>query len=145
MFRFRDEHLKNGQVTDSMEVTAVGVVLVSSRFLLSHAYLKDSAVCILGCSLAKRARSHSRGEWSDADAIGTAAQSALGQARQQLKDLTEVEPHHISGSDVGQALSNVDPTQRQDALQSLSHLQGTTGLSHLCVLGQLPHHGSRRH
>jgi len=120
----------------------VAVVLVSSRFLLSHAYLKDSAVCILACSVAKRGPSHSPDEGSDAGTIDTAAQSAFKQARQELKDLTATDAQHSVNSDLWQALNVFDTTQRQDTLQSSNSPQGITGLSNLCESGQVSQRGS---
>lgn len=35
--------------SDKRQVAAVGIVLISDRFMTSHAYLKDSAACIRAC------------------------------------------------------------------------------------------------
>lgn len=112
-------------------------MLVSNAFLTSHAYLKDSAVCIRACSLASPVHPQSPSGPNDARTIQIAVKSALRQARLESKDTQIVGAQHKSDAHVRQALSKFSPTQSRGPLESLESLIETAGLAGLCGLGEL--------
>lgn len=109
-------------------------MLVSNLFLTSHAYLKDSSVRILGCSLASRIHSRSANRPNGARTVRTAVQSALRQAHLQPKDLQLVQiKHDTSQQHLREALEGVEATQPQEPWTS-GTVTSETGWLGLCRL-----------
>lgn len=111
---------------------AVGVVLVSGLVLNSHAYLKDSAVCISACCLTSRIHSRKTGSPNDSRSSRTVVQAALRQADLVAKYLQIIEARGVSSR---QALGDIEPKEAQIP-KSLS-FSGVTGWLGLCGMGKL--------
>lgn len=112
------------------------MVLVSSNFLTSHAYLKDGAICIRGYSLSARVRSRSSTKSNESGPVRTAVQSALGQAKLQAKDMQLVGAQQDHGSHARQALHDLQIAQPREQSEMVQRLTGTTGLTGLCGIGK---------
>lgn len=111
-----------------MQVAAVGIVLVSDRFMTSHAYLKDSAVQIKACNSAP------------AQDRRLAVQDALRKASLDVKDLQMVETQGSaspSHSMLGFPSTGTDAERSNDRSPRPGPLEafGLTGWVALCSLG----------
>jgi hypothetical protein len=116
-------------MTDVPKIAAIAVVLVNDRFLTSHAYLKDSAVCVRACHLAATGK----------DPRGPVF-SALRQAKLGAEDVQLVEVQGtVSSPSQGQVLlSNGDFKEDAISAPELAPLVGfgTTSLTGLCEIGK---------
>jgi hypothetical protein len=112
------------------QIAAIAVVLVNDRFLASHAYLKDSAVCVRACHLAA-VGSDPRGPVVD----------ALRQANLEAGEIQLVEMQGtVSSPTRGLKVSkngdfDEDDTSSTPVLSPLVAF-GTTNLARLCGIGQ---------
>jgi len=111
----------------SIKIAAIAVVFVNDRFLTSHAYLKDSAVCVRACHLAATGK----------DPRGPVF-SALRQAKLGAEDvqLVEVQGTVSSPSQGQDLLSNGDFKEDVISAPELAPLVGfgTTSLTGLCEI-----------
>ncbi|KAK3111055.1 hypothetical protein LTR53_014071 [Teratosphaeriaceae sp. CCFEE 6253] len=121
------------QQADFVEVVAVAIVLISSLFLMSHAYLKDGAIRIQASSLTERKQSSTT---SKSNAAESAVQNVLRQARLQPKDVQVVEAQPSFSATAQSALRDFEALQPQGPPDTSSLLVGTTGLAGLCELGK---------
>ena len=116
-------------MTDAVKIPAIAVVFVNDRFLTSHAYLKDSAVCVRACHLAATGK----------DPRGPVF-SALRQAKLGAEDvqLVEVQGTVSSPSQGQDLLSNGDFKEDVISAPELAPLVGfgTTSLTGLCEIGK---------
>jgi hypothetical protein len=121
---------RNGQVA------AVSIILVSSSFLRSHAYLKDAAVLISGSNVTSP--KHSRSSSSDDETIATktAIQSALRQAQLTPEDIQILELRHGASSSAQAALGEMKVSEDSTASPVSHPFVGRTGLAGLCELGE---------
>jgi hypothetical protein len=116
-------------VTDGGKIAAIAVVLVNDRFLTSHAYLKDSAVCVRACHLAAAGK----------DPRGPVI-NALRHANLEAEEIQLVEVQGtISSPSRGQEILN-DGDFKEDVISApeLPPLVGfgTTSLTGLCEIGK---------
>jgi hypothetical protein len=116
-------------VTDGAKIAAIAVVLVNDRFLTSHAYLKDSAVCVRACHLAAAGKDPRR-----------PVINALKQANLEAEEiqLVEVQGTISSPSQGKKILSNGDFKEDVISAPELAPLVGfgTTSLTGLCEIGK---------
>lgn len=117
-------------VTDAAKTAAIAVVLINDRFLTSHAYLKDSTVCVRTCHLAAAGK----------DPRGPVI-NALKQANLEADDIQLVEMQGpISSSAQGvKILGDVDFSEDDTpSARELSPLAGfgATNLAGLCGIGE---------
>jgi hypothetical protein len=116
-------------VTDGAKIAAIAVVLVNDRFLTSHAYLKDSAVCVRACHLAAAGKDPRR-----------PIINALKQANLEAEEiqLVEVQGTISSPSQGKKILSNGDFKEDVISAPELAPLVGfgTTSLTGLCEIGK---------
>lgn len=118
----------------------MAIVLVSDRFLVSHAYLKDSTVGIGACCLMNQASSLPSDNRQDtSNSLERSVQSALSQAKLVVKDLQAVEARYSSDSGIHQVLGGLDWTQSQERVSPSSNILGSIGLLELCGFG-ITHH-----
>lgn len=117
-------------MTNAVKIAAIAVVLVNDRFLISHAYLKDSAVCVRACHLAAAVT----------DPRGSVTH-ALIQASLEAREIQLVEVQGTTSSPARglKLLSNGDFDE--DDTVSASELPplagfGTTSLTGLCGIGE---------
>lgn len=118
--------MKTNEEADFVEVVAVAIVLVSTRFLTSHAYLKDSAVCIQACAQADRVPLQSPSDPKKLRTSGSAVHSAHLEARE-----LPVKAQQNSDPNAHQALGNLHGTQPQGTMEtpvSSAELAGLCGL-----------------
>lgn len=120
----------NGNICDkrinALQIATIAVILVSDRFLVSHAFLKDSAVHVKACTLAAAAGKE----------IRPSVDAALRQVRLDAGDIQLMEVQgSTSTADKNELLrgSNVKQTSWQ-----LAAVKGfsTTGLASLCEIGE---------
>jgi hypothetical protein len=112
-----------------IQIATVAVVLVSDQFLVSHAFLKDSAVHIKACTLAAAGRD-----------IGTSVDAALRQAGVEVGDIQLVEAQgSTSTADKNGLLHGVNVKQMSKPLAPLKEFS-TIGLASLCGIGEFPKH-----
>ncbi|KAK3115786.1 hypothetical protein LTR53_004517 [Teratosphaeriaceae sp. CCFEE 6253] len=121
------------QYRAAAKVVAVATVLVSSLFLMSHAYLKDGAIRIQASSLTERKQSSTTGK---SNAAESAVQNVYRQARLEPKDVQVVEAQPSFSASAQSALRDFDALQPQGPPDTSSLLVGTTGLAGLCELGK---------
>ena len=116
-------------MTDAVKIAAIAVVFVNDRFLTSHAYLKDSAVCVRACHLAAAGK----------DLRGPVT-NALRQANLGAEDiqLVEVQGTVSSPAQGQELLSNGDFEDEAISAPELPPLVGfgTTSLTGLCEIGK---------
>lgn len=112
------------------------MVLVSTLFLTSHAYLKDSSIQIRASSLTGRFHSRSGNGANDDRTAKTAVDSALRQAQVQSGDLQIVEVQQNANRHLREALGNVNIAQPRDPWSSPDILGPTTGWRGLMRLGK---------
>jgi hypothetical protein len=116
-------------VTDGGKIAAIAVVLVNDQFLTSHAYLKDSAVCVRACHLAAAGKDPRR-----------PIINALKQANLEAEEiqLVEVQGTISSPSQGKKILSNGDFKEDVISAPELAPLVGfgTTSLTGLCEIGK---------
>ncbi|KAM0715127.1 hypothetical protein Q7P37_009592 [Cladosporium fusiforme] len=110
-------------------VAAVGIVLVSERFVTSHAYLKDSAVCIRACVR------------TPVEDPRLAVQEALRKASLEMKDIHMVETQGTAAlSEVKLELRSREESSniadKSSAGQGPFEGSGVTGWVGLCRLGK---------
>jgi hypothetical protein len=117
-------------VTDAVKVAAIAFVLVNDRFLTSHAYLKDSAVCVRACHLA------TAGQGLRGPVIDALRQASLEAREIQLVEVQGTTPSPARGlkllSDGG---IGEDDTVSASELPPIAGL-GTTSLTGLCGIGK---------
>jgi hypothetical protein len=117
-------------MTDAAKIAATAVVLVNDRFLTSHAYLRDSAVCFRACHLAVASKDI-RGPVIDA-----LRQASLEAGDFQLVEVQGTTPSPARGLKL---LSNgdfaEDDTVYASRLPPLAGF-GTTNLIGLCGIGK---------
>jgi hypothetical protein len=110
---------------DPVQLAAVAIILVSDPFLVSHAFLQDSAVHIRACSLAV----------SDSAFRGS-VDSALRQAGLKAGDIQMIEANGSHPSPgANEALRSAQIGEASRALEPLKGL-GATGLAGLCGIGK---------
>lgn len=118
-------------LTDHAQVCAVAIVLVSDLFLMSHAYLKDSAVTLKAFSIAPVSKA------------SLAIRSALAQARVSARDLQIMEVQGTAAS----SSNGVDLLKREMAGSRantsparIPTVEGLGGLgwAGLCGMGESP-------
>jgi hypothetical protein len=104
-------------------------VLVNDQFLTSHAYLKDSAVCVRACHLA------AAGKDPRGPVINALRQANLGAEEVQL---VEVQGTISTPSQGQKLLSNGDFKEGVMSAPELAPLAGfgTTSLTGLCEIGK---------
>ena len=126
-------HLRvaNGHVCEkrinATQIATIAVILVSDRFLLSHAFLKDSAVHVKACTLATAAKG-----------IGSSVDTALRQARLGRGEIQLVEAQgSITTADKNVLLRGVNIEQTPRQLATVKDFS-TTGLASLCGIGEFP-------
>lgn len=116
-------------MTEGAKIAAIAVVLVNDRFLTSHAYLRDSAICVRACHLA------AAGKDPRGPVINALRQADLKAEEVQLVELQGT----ISTPSKGQELlSNGDFKEDAISAPELAPLVGfgTTGLTSLCEIGK---------
>jgi hypothetical protein len=112
---------------DAIQIAVVAVVLVSDKFLISHSFLKDSAVQIKACPLTAAGR-----------AIRSSVEAALRQAGIEAGDIQLVEAYGSSQTDGGhELLRGINAKQVSKSLGPLKDFD-TTGLVGLCGIGTVP-------
>ncbi|EME41479.1 hypothetical protein DOTSEDRAFT_73780 [Dothistroma septosporum NZE10] len=116
------------------QVVLVAVVIVSDLFLTSHAYLRDSAVCIRGASLTNRVYSRSSSGPDHQHSITRAVQAALRQAQLERTEIQVLEVRSRSAGIARQALSGEFDFTPREPPSKLVPLVGTTGLAGLCAI-----------
>ena len=117
-------------VTDAVKIATIAIVLVNDRFITSHAYLKDSAVCVQACHLAA--------------AVTDPRGSVMNALRQASLEAGEIQLMEVQGTTPSPArrlrlLKNGDFDE--DDTVSASELPplagfGTTSLTGLCGIGK---------
>lgn len=129
---------KEAQEGKSERVAIVAVILVSEKFLITRAYLKDSAAMIRGFSLVSPI--HIQSSNSDSETLGTkrAIQGALEQAVLAPEDIQIVELRHGSNPSAQQALGELRIAEDEGGSPVSHPFVGSTGLAGLCELGKLP-------
>ena len=114
-----------GKRINAIQIATIAVILVSDRFLVSHAFLKDSAVHVKACTLAAAGKE-----------IRPSVNAALRRAGVEAGDIQLMEVQgSISTADKNGLLrgSNVKQTDWQlAAVKDFS----TTGLASLCGIGE---------
>lgn len=114
-------------MTNAIQIATVAVVLVSDRFLVSHAFLKDSAVRIRACTLT-----------AAGNEIRSSMDAALRQAGLGAGDVQLVESQGPAQPPQNDGLPrNTKPKQTSRALEPLKDFS-TTGLAGLCGIGENP-------
>ncbi|EME78190.1 uncharacterized protein MYCFIDRAFT_89322 [Pseudocercospora fijiensis CIRAD86] len=119
------------------QVQVVAIVLVSDLFLTSHAYLKDSAICICGSALTstifQRSLHLSQGGENQSRTVKTAVARALRQANLQQRDIRILEISFSSNWDPRKALLDFDVAPQLSSKPD-DRFTGATGLASLCSL-----------
>ncbi len=113
----------------------VALVLVSRRFLRSHAYLKDSSAYIAGSHVASPVYSRASRKPDSALATKRAIQSALQQAQLGVEDIQIVELHLGSHQSAQEVLGELKVSEDNSASPVSHPFVGSTGLAGLCELG----------
>lgn len=114
------------RVINIFQIATVAVILISDRFLVSHAFLKDSAVHVKACTLAAAGKG-----------IRSSVDTALKQAGVKAGEIQLLEAQgSISTANKNMLLCgiNVERTPRQ--LETLKEFN-TTALASLCGIGEL--------
>jgi len=115
------------QTTDASQIAIVAIVLVSDRFLISHSFLKDSAVQIRASALTVAGQ-----------AMRSSLDAALRRAGVRAGDIQLVEAYGSSQMDDGhELLRGMNAKQVSKSLGPLKDF-GTTGLAGLCGIGTIP-------
>jgi len=113
--------------TNSVQIATVAVVLVSDQFLVSHAFLRDSAVHIKACTLTAAGRE-----------IRSCVDDALRRAGIEAGQIQLVETQGFTPTaDKNGLLRGINVKQTSRPLVSLKDLS-TTGLASLCGIGEIP-------
>lgn len=112
------------------------MVVISTLFLTSHAYLKDSSVRIRACILTSQFHSRSANGANDARTAKTAVQLALRQAQLQPQDLQIVEVQHSATQYLREALGGAKISQPQEPWSPSDAIGTTTGWRGLARLGE---------
>lgn len=115
----------------------VALVLVSRRFLRSHAYLKDSSAYISGSHVASPVYSRASNKSDSALATKRAISEALQQAKLTVEDIQVVELHMGSHKSAQEALGELKVSEDNSASPVSHPFIGSTGLAGLCELGKL--------
>ncbi|SMY24532.1 unnamed protein product [Zymoseptoria tritici ST99CH_1A5] len=110
----------------------VALVLISERFLTSHAYLKDSSMRIRACSMSSQVVSRTCGP----NSFGTAARTIITSLRQAQLGAKDIQIVELLASDSGanRALGDSKFAKPQKASESPAPFVGTSGLAALCGL-----------
>lgn len=107
------------------QIATIAVVLISDQFLVSHAFLKDSAVQIKACTLTATGKD-----------IRSSVNTALRQAGVEAGEIQLVEAQGLTPTaDKNGLLSGTNAKQTSRALTPLKDFS-TTGLASLCGIGE---------
>ena len=117
------------------QVAVIALVLVSRRFLRSHAYLKDSSALISGSHVASPVYSRASKKNDSAIATKRAIQAALQQSKLDVEDIQIVELHLGSHQGAQEALGELKVSEDNSASPVSHPFVGSTGLAGLCELG----------
>ena len=112
-------------------------MLVSDLFLTSHAYLKDSAICINGFSLSDQVYSRSLGGPDATRTFTKAARDALSQAQLKPTDIQLLHLPQALRNSLPRVLAGFDAAA-SELSRPLASQSGTVGLGVLCTLGKTP-------
>jgi hypothetical protein len=116
-----------GKRANVNQIATVAIVLVSDRFLVSHAFLKDSAVHVKACALTVAGQD-----------ARLSVDSALRQAGVEAGDIQLVEAQGSTPkADKNGLLRGTNIKQASGSLAPLKDLS-TTGLASLCETGEFP-------
>jgi hypothetical protein len=114
-----------GKRINAIQIAAIAVILVSDRFLVSHAFLKDSAVHIKACTLAAAGKG-----------FRPSVDAALKQAGVGAGDIQLMEVQgSISTADKNGLLRGSNAKQTSWQLAAVKDFS-TTGLASLCGIGE---------
>lgn len=112
-------------MADAAQIATVAVILVSDRFLVSHAFLKDSAVRIRACALTAIGRD-----------IRSSVDIALQQAGVRAGEIQLVEAQGPTPTaDRNGLLRSINIEETSRPLKPLKDY-GATGLAGLCGIGE---------
>lgn len=114
----------------------VALVLVSRRFLRSHAYLKDSSAYISGSHVTSPVYSRASRKPDSSLATKRAIQAALQQAQLGVEDIQIVELHLGSHQSAQEVLGELKVSEDNSASPVSHPFVGSTGLAGLCELGK---------
>lgn len=113
------------RVVNVFQIAIVAVVLISDRFLVSHAFLKDSAVHVKACTLVAAGKG-----------IRSSVDTALEQAGVEAGEIQLLEAQGlISTTDKDMLLRGIHVEQTPRQLATLKDFS-TTGLASLCGIGE---------
>lgn len=113
------------RVVNVVQIATVAVILISDRFLVSHAFLKDSAVHVKACTLAAAGKG-----------IRSSVDTALKQAGVEAGEIQLLEAQgSISTADKNLLLRGIKVEQTPRQLATLKDFS-TTGLASLCGIGE---------
>jgi hypothetical protein len=108
------------------QIATIAVILVSDRFLVSHAFLKDSAVHVKACTLAAAGKG-----------FRPSVDAALKQAGVEAGNMQLMEVQgSISTADKNGLLRDSNVKQTSWQLAAVKDFS-TTGLASLCGIGEL--------
>ena len=115
-----------GKRINAIQIATIAVILVSDRFLVSHAFLKDSAVHVKACTLAVAGKG-----------FRPSVDAALKQAGVEAGGIQLMEVQGpISTADKNGLLHGMDVKQTSWQLAAVKDFS-TTGLASLCGIGEL--------
>lgn len=130
--RYGPEYILQWPVTtyyktaDEIQIATVAVVLVSDRFLVAHAFLKDSAVHVKACTLTAAGKE-----------IRSCVDDALRRAGVEAGQIQLVEAQGFTPTaEKNGLLRGIDTKQVSKPPAVLKDLS-TTGLASLCEIGEL--------
>jgi hypothetical protein len=108
------------------QIVIIAVILVSDRFLVSHAFMKDSAVHVMACTLAAAGKG-----------FRPSVDAALKQAGVEAGNMQLMEVQgSISTADKNGLLRDSNVKQTSWQLAAVKDFS-TTGLASLCGIGEL--------